>query len=738
MTSPTADRRFGLVGNTPIKAPVDCATTTNITLSGEQTIDGFTTNASRVLVLNQSDATKNGIYDTSSAAWTRSADCDNTYDLVQGTILLVRSGSTNGNTFFGVSTPNPVIGSALHFAAAVTGTAATLSFIQAGTGATTRGLQTKARETVSLRDFGAAMDGVTDDRTALSNANAQAVSTGASLLFEGVCHVASTFTITVPLVDTMAQIFSTTSQVKINNRLPIRPEWFQLSSGCLLRAATACVSGVPTTIQLENQVYPASGMSYGFGGNGVYLSFDHITIQGRRKPQLATDCKSLTGGSVIQGPLLNWSTDFELRDVGVDNGYTVNGGVEPGAGLADAIVCSYPNNAIKAGGTFKSSLRLHNVIGLCFGPATAAHAVLVEGFMGVTMTGEVTGCYGVHGIAIKSQQVRAQQLTTYCTSTDGVIIKTDTQTYSVASDVDIASIYSNASGPPGWSPYAVATTGTGILFNPSGGPVSMVGIGFAKVVDYPTCVGTQFDTATALQDVVIGRLITDQLSASGGTILGLDFESTANQNLTNFRVDSAHVRNTGTAVRGRCTQPGSGGVLNHVSFGVLSVLNAGDVGVDIGSATYMDIGTMVADNCSAGVYRFTGTPKLQVNQLWQQRGTTPTYSNTNSGIVPSLSNSWSQVAVNDPFSIDLLGGRINLRGLVKPGSAPLLSNLPQWAWPTTNKRFVTQGSTGTGTYTNVPLLVSSTGGVQVNEGTTGTANCGTWLSLSGITYDTQA
>ena len=34
------DRTEGLVGNTGIKAPVRCATTANITLSGYQTIDG--------------------------------------------------------------------------------------------------------------------------------------------------------------------------------------------------------------------------------------------------------------------------------------------------------------------------------------------------------------------------------------------------------------------------------------------------------------------------------------------------------------------------------------------------------------------------------------------------------------------------------------------------------------------------------------------------------------------------
>ena len=68
MGSATTDRRMGLTGDKGMKAPVACATTANITLSGEQTIDGVLTSTSRVLVKNQNDATQNGVYDSSSAA----------------------------------------------------------------------------------------------------------------------------------------------------------------------------------------------------------------------------------------------------------------------------------------------------------------------------------------------------------------------------------------------------------------------------------------------------------------------------------------------------------------------------------------------------------------------------------------------------------------------------------------------------------------------------------------------
>jgi hypothetical protein len=59
------------------KKNVDIATTTNILLTGEQLIDGITTNLTRILVKDQTSQTENGIYNTNTGAWTRSDDLDN-------------------------------------------------------------------------------------------------------------------------------------------------------------------------------------------------------------------------------------------------------------------------------------------------------------------------------------------------------------------------------------------------------------------------------------------------------------------------------------------------------------------------------------------------------------------------------------------------------------------------------------------------------------------------------------
>jgi hypothetical protein len=80
-----------------VKSSVKCATTENITLSGEQTIDGILTSSSRVLVKNQSSAEQNGIYLSSAGVWTRVTDMD-VWDEVPGAFVFVNQGTTLADT----------------------------------------------------------------------------------------------------------------------------------------------------------------------------------------------------------------------------------------------------------------------------------------------------------------------------------------------------------------------------------------------------------------------------------------------------------------------------------------------------------------------------------------------------------------------------------------------------------------------------------------------------------------
>ena len=88
------------------KPSVKVATTGNITLSGEQTIDGVLTSANRVLVWQQSTPSENGIYVSGAGAWTRAADASTGTELVSAAVN-VEAGSTYADIEF-VNTNNSI------------------------------------------------------------------------------------------------------------------------------------------------------------------------------------------------------------------------------------------------------------------------------------------------------------------------------------------------------------------------------------------------------------------------------------------------------------------------------------------------------------------------------------------------------------------------------------------------------------------------------------------------------
>lgn len=102
----------GVLQSLAIKAPVHAVSSTNLTLSGWQTVGGVdlesfyevTGREPRVLALNQDDPIENGIYDASGSGWTRSKDFDGNRDVVKGTLVTTITGA-----LYRVITDDPII-----------------------------------------------------------------------------------------------------------------------------------------------------------------------------------------------------------------------------------------------------------------------------------------------------------------------------------------------------------------------------------------------------------------------------------------------------------------------------------------------------------------------------------------------------------------------------------------------------------------------------------------------------
>ena len=92
------------------KQPCAVATLTDITLSGLQTIDTYTTLAGdRVLVKNQTAQADNGIYIAATGAWSRALDA-NTWDELIAAISFIEYGSQKGGAWFCTAQPGGTLG----------------------------------------------------------------------------------------------------------------------------------------------------------------------------------------------------------------------------------------------------------------------------------------------------------------------------------------------------------------------------------------------------------------------------------------------------------------------------------------------------------------------------------------------------------------------------------------------------------------------------------------------------
>jgi len=78
---------------------VKAASTTNLTLSGLQTVDGVSlAQGDRVLVKDQTSAAQNGIWQVSSGAWSRPSDASNAIELNNSAVFVLAGGTTQAKT----------------------------------------------------------------------------------------------------------------------------------------------------------------------------------------------------------------------------------------------------------------------------------------------------------------------------------------------------------------------------------------------------------------------------------------------------------------------------------------------------------------------------------------------------------------------------------------------------------------------------------------------------------------
>lgn len=112
-TSATDAATKGYVDNAVVgidwKQSVRAATTGNISLTGEQTIDGVVlVTGNRVLVKNQSTGSENGVYVVGASTWSRSSDANTSAEFTSAFAVFVEEGTTNADSGWVLTTDGTI------------------------------------------------------------------------------------------------------------------------------------------------------------------------------------------------------------------------------------------------------------------------------------------------------------------------------------------------------------------------------------------------------------------------------------------------------------------------------------------------------------------------------------------------------------------------------------------------------------------------------------------------------
>lgn len=215
--------------------------------------------------------------------------------------------------------------------------------------------------------------------------------------------------------------------------------------------------------------------------DGTIIAQDKVRLWGSGMPALNSGKTALEGGTIIQGALSLTGDYIDLRDFGVDIGSM------SGVATADAIKClAQPYNTGKV-------LHTENLIGLCNSPASAVHALLLEGYNQHT-GGNLHGIYGYFGVVLKTRNVQLTNIKAIDPSDTGVYFKSDSK-YGQCSDVQVDAIEVVGSSA-GAVDYAVRLQAdSGLMDNIQIGKIRAQGHGTSLLVQTLNFAGAAFGSA---------------------------------------------------------------------------------------------------------------------------------------------------------------------------------------------------------------------------------------------------
>lgn len=548
-------------------------------------------------------------------------------------------------------------------------------------------------------------DGVTENSDAVQRAN----DAGRPILFVGTSVVLTPTVITVPIVDTLSQIFSETSLVTIGNNMPVRPEWFGpvgADVGMIRRA----VDALPSTggiVQLSVARYrsgydtalPAYFDNRG-GTPGVdYMIKPHVRIQGVKLPSYNLTNTALIDGSIIRGTLYiaSEATGFQADLIGVDVGSDVL--AELYGGADHDVFCMLQDN--KAAPIYGNYFRIGHVVTLGPGGGTLGHGFLLESVNGGSVD-YVEARLSYHGVVIKSQNIKCGTLAGTLNTGEEVLVKSDY--YAPMGNVTIDKVI--GTGDVGFS----SGYGFQVLAEAANG--GEVSVGQVVVDGHDTGVALTANGGFILGDVNIGQMIIRSCPIgyrlTGATLKRSNVSRALINNFTSAVVVDAAVATKDHGIDSIGMAIGTYGV------DASGFIRVGDIHAE--SVTWV----LYHRTAAARIYHAGGYESVSVTNFW--------------AATPALSPTWaSSGGANDLYSMGTLGGMVRMAGLLIPGGAPTttICTLPVNIRPGSNLRFPCLAYNGSSWAVVELLIVAATGVVSISA----TAPASSYLSLRGVEWE---
>lgn len=451
-----------------------------------------------------------------------------------------------------------------------------------------------------------------------------------------------------------------------------------------------------------------------------YMSKPNVTIIGSAMPRPNSDASALVGGSVLEGRFNACANGLTVINVGFDMGKAVREKYWPGVDTAveylrggtwDAFSHGQPSQSSPVGGTV--GFHLENVIGLCEKSETIGHAVLIENVV-EGYCDNVVGVYGVHGVVIKSANMRIGSIAGYMAKVDNVIFKSDS--YAAGGNIQVDSVIAMRHYPNVTPHSAPAKAMAGIYFNPETqhftGPISIGKLHCSGAENAILCANA--DSGKVGGDIKIGLVDVD-------TDVDFALFSSNFGEFPRLYIDVLTVKNAKSGIYVNWPKADSSGQI-QTAIGTLNAYQIESNAIIAGGYARLHIDNVNIYGAGTAYYA-TENSRMTVG-VEHITGASSKWS-----IAPSLGAGWTnEGGINSDFDVYYSGGKVCLKGLLRSaaGAGTTVIQLPAFLRPTKTHRFIALYSASVCSITVLPSGAVVIGNVV--------PAADTFLSLEGISW----